>query len=820
VPENAMPTQPFIVRFAHDAGNSVISVSCTPNFSHIIAGTVDRKLFAMGPDGRRQWEKRLDHEIWATAISADSSRIAVGTAGKRPAAGSIYVLDNRGELLWSDQIGAPVWGVALSADGSLLAATAWDGKVYQFRDERGTWKSIANASIGNAGAYGVSVSADGDVIAAVSYGEGLKFLDDKLNVTDDFRGSEYGYRAKLTADAKAAIVGMRNGSVVLAQRRPRRKLITKMLSQRPICGVAIIPKAKLAAAGGFDGHVYVLDRMLDVLWTHRTDGEIWDVDISYDGRFVCLASGDGKVYGIENLVTDAALEEIYLLERNLQRVEQWQEKNNLLTNLREQYSRYGLIEYGLAKFEDWRTAGIVDDTLAHSRSRELLEFAVAENSNDFKAQYLLAQQYERINDSWRASLAFLAASSDPNLRQRAFTSAAKCFAQSNHMPAALSCFRRAREQSLHEDDLRVLYNLARSLEDHGNVEEARLYYDVLLTWNPQYRDVAQRANSIHNGERNGHRASGEVGYTGLTVSVMGPDAPQYNQVDPILHPVIRARARELHVDEDERVQFENVLRKFYRDGDGIREATRSELGYDIRSYIKYDYLLPEDEIKKELERLNTLALLDGPVGIKRSLDIGTATGRWARTFASRGVEAYGVDVEEDAIAFAEQKLSADERERGFPKLKVANALELPFCSEWFCLVTCMMGTFAHIARADHGKYFREAHRVLRQGGRLLISTWDVECRHQTYLSMYSFTEKRMIESNSLTRKQLADVAAAEAFHVEKQVPFCLIPDVFSFELGIKELDAGSLRQMLSIDIAARSNFPEMHGQMFLTLLRK
>ena len=102
----------------------------------------------------------------------------------------------------------------------------------------------------------------------------------------------------------------------------------------------------------------------------------------------------------------------------------------------------------------------------------------------------------------------------------------------------------------------------------------------------------------------------------------------------------------------------------------------------------------------------------------------------------------------------------------------------------------------------------------------LISTWDLECRHQTYLSMYSFAEKRMIEANSLTRKQLAEVAATETFRLEKQVPFCLIPDVLSFELGIKELDAASLYQMLSIDIAARSNFPETHGQMFLTLLRK
>jgi SAM-dependent methyltransferase len=475
----------------------------------------------------------------------------------------------------------------------------------------------------------------------------------------------------------------------------------------------------------------------------------------------------------------------------------------------------------LAKLKKWRDEDVVDDTSMYTGSSKILETVIDKEVADYRAQFLLAQLYESRREHWRAAVSFSIAAKDANLRQRAFVSAARCFAKANHNSAAWSCLRRAKEQSLHEEDLRVLYNLARSLEDVGNLASARLYYDILLTWEPRYRDVARRAQSIDEGQTESDAGRlGEVDYTGLTVNLLGSDAPRFNQVDPSLHRVMQARARELHVSDSERARFEAVFKKYYAGPDGIREKTKNDLGYDVESYIKYDFLLPEDEIKKELERLNTLALLEGNEKVTRSLDIGAATGRWPRTFASQGIEAYGIDIEEKAIEYAERKLTAADRERGFPDLRVANALALPFEDGMFCLATCMMGTFSHIAKSDHLKFFSECRRVLRQDGLLLISTWDVECRHQSYLSMYTVAEKQKIDENSLTRQQLWNLTNSEGFDVQAQVPICLIPDVLSFELGIKELDAEALREMWSIDLAARSNFPEMHGEMFLTLARR
>lgn len=811
-----MPSRPYKEIFAADVGAAVISVSCTPNFSLVVAGAVDRHIHGFDHLGRVLWRQRLDHEVWCTAVASDGSRVAAGTANKRPAGGAVHLLDHDGKILWHERLGAPVWGVALSADGSFLVAGAWDGRLHAFAETDGAWARIGEVAVGAAGAYGVAISDDGKLIAAVAYGEGLKFFDRQLKEIGGVAGGDFGYRTALTATGGAAAVGMRDGTVALLRRGRRNGSRSKKLSQRPICGVGLTPTAKLVAAGGFDGVVHVCNERLDVLWDFRAEGEVWAVDISHDGRRLAVASGDGHVYGLGNLVTDAALTEIERLERKIERSASWPDRNAFIAQLRDAYADYGLVRYGLAKFAAWRAKGIIDETMAARESKRILESGIAADPGDTQARYRLAHLYEGDNDHWRAGLSYIHAARDPNLRQRAFTAAAVCMAKSNHLSAAQSCFRRAREQSLHADDLRILYNLARSLEDQGDVAAAKLHYDILLTWDPDYRDVAGRSLAIDQGDGANRRAADDAG---LSVNLLGPDAPRYGDVDPALHGVLRARSRELHVSEAERRVFDEVLERFYR-GDGIRAATRTRLGYDTLSYMKYDFLLPEDELKKEMERLNAFALIHGIAGIERSLDIGAATGRWPRTFAARGIEAHGIDIARDAIAYTNGKLTPAERAAGNPTLQVADALAMPFADNSFCLATCMMGTFAHIGKTNHVRYFAEARRVLRNGGHLLISTWDIECRHQSYLSMYSLSEKRMIDDNSLTSAQLRAAAETAGLTPVRQVPVCLVPDAISYDLGIKNIDAASLRRMLDIDLAARANFPDMHGQMLLSLFCK
>ena len=159
--------QPYSVSFVHDIGHSVISVSCTPNFSLVVAGAVDRHIYGLNADGSERWHTRLNEEVWSTAVSADGSRIAAGTANKKPTDGTVYVLDSSGHILFHDSIGAPVWGVALSADGSVMCATSWTGSLYVYSQEETGWQRTNEKKIARAGAYGLSISDDAAVIAAV-----------------------------------------------------------------------------------------------------------------------------------------------------------------------------------------------------------------------------------------------------------------------------------------------------------------------------------------------------------------------------------------------------------------------------------------------------------------------------------------------------------------------------------------------------------------------------------------------------------------------------------------------------------------------------
>lgn len=586
-----MRPHPYAVKFIEPIGDSIISVACTPNFSLVVAGAVDRNIHVLNDEGKKIWSHRLDHEVWCTAVSADGRRIAAGTADKKPAAGSIYIFDSKETMLLKESIDAPVWSVALSADGAKLIASGWNGKVYLFCEENGDWRKCAEASIAEYGAYGVSISDDGNTIAAVSYSDAIYFFDSKLKVVQKVEDGNLGYRTRLTADGKKNITGLRNGGVKLLNRNTQEG-ITKIISQRPICAVGVTPSAKLCAAGGFDGTLHVLTDDLNILWKFRTQGEVWATDISYDGRYICIASGDGKLYGIENYVTDAALEEILLLESYMSGPATSKERSDVLKSLLQHYLRFGLLDYGLERLNEWREKSLVEHGQAVDFSVELLEKMNEIDPDNTNTQYRLGQFQENADKHWLAALSFAKAAREPNLRQRAFTAAARCFQKSGHEAAAGSCFRRAREQALHDDDLRVLYTLARSLEDVGNFSEAKIYYDILLAWDPAYRDAPRRAARIDSGgESTEFRAKGETDYTGLTVKLLTPDTPKSREVDQKLHSVIARRSLELRVTDAERKCYDKVLSKFYGEENGIREKTKTQLGYSVESYIKYDFLL-------------------------------------------------------------------------------------------------------------------------------------------------------------------------------------------------------------------------------------
>jgi SAM-dependent methyltransferase len=125
-----------------------------------------------------------------------------------------------------------------------------------------------------------------------------------------------------------------------------------------------------------------------------------------------------------------------------------------------------------------------------------------------------------------------------------------------------------------------------------------------------------------------------------------------------------------------------------------------------------------------------LALLDrfvGPGGAGRILDMGCGTGTMLRHLSRYGA-AEGIDADADAVAFC--------RVRGVDTVQHVPGAALPFPDESFGLA-CALDVIEHID--DDAAALRELHRVLRPGGRLLVSVpayqvlWgaqDVVSHHQ------------------------------------------------------------------------------------------
>src|ERR1700733_13781714 len=126
------PDSPCAKVWSRDLDSAVICVAATPNASFVAAACMDRSVSLFSGEGELCWRRTVNSEAWAVALSADGATIAVGTAAKHPAAGTVFVFDRTGEERWRMAFDAPVWSVALSDDGERLVVGCWNNFVYLF----------------------------------------------------------------------------------------------------------------------------------------------------------------------------------------------------------------------------------------------------------------------------------------------------------------------------------------------------------------------------------------------------------------------------------------------------------------------------------------------------------------------------------------------------------------------------------------------------------------------------------------------------------------------------------------------------------------
>lgn len=132
----------------------------------------------------------------------------------------------------------------------------------------------------------------------------------------------------------------------------------------------------------------------------------------------------------------------------------------------------------------------------------------------------------------------------------------------------------------------------------------------------------------------------------------------------------------------------------------------------------------EKELKREYEKLYSREIIKDEdrayawmaerfakgKGVRRVLDIACGGGFMLRDLSNYAEELYGLDISDNALRIARQKLPD-------AKLFSGSAEELPFEDSFFDLVTCL-GSLEHFLHPE--KALEEAKRVLKSRGTFLV----------------------------------------------------------------------------------------------------
>jgi SAM-dependent methyltransferase/WD40 repeat protein len=809
-------------RFVCDG--SVIAVDSTPDCGVICATTVGKSVYLLSREGEVLWryEGKLDNEGWSAAISRDGNFIVVGTASKNPSQGSLYVFARDAGAKWyAERLGSPVWSVAISDDGSQVVASCWNGTVHKLVRTGASYVRHSKEIPGEAGLYGCAITPEGSLAVVCAYERGIHFLDGDLSEIGFIPVEDNGlYRVAIAEDTLVA--GLRDGRFLRAKLDSLTDYtISEPVSERPLCGIAASP-CGLVVTGSFDGRVYLTSSSGEVIWQYATDGEVWCVTISPNSRLVCVASGDHTVRLLRNHWDETA---VIRHASCLKTFSSTNTPSNIrrasLESLKELCLRRGCVQYG---YNELRRS-VKSDSDTYSLRPILLNF-LEEHLRAFPSNgtshYLLGGLLLENNETLEAARQFQLASHDNILRSMALRKASECFSELGRTTAAASLFRQATAQSLDADARLTLFLLARSLEDAGCWHDAATMFELLVSWDVTYRNVWSRLQLLQGIA--GHQSYTDLpfhDYTGSTINLLGGDVGR-SGVAESLHQVVKARGAEVPLDSSEVQNVYGNIDQLLLDSNFSRGIT-GNLTYDLQLFLKYDYGLPEDELKKFLETVNLLDLVQ-LADISDSLDVGAATGRYPLLLAGKGKRAQGVDIAPEAVSYSEKKKSelSEFRDAEYPKFHCDDVrnLDARFPPDSFDLITCMMGTFAHIPRQEQLEVLQKMYRALRVGGHCVISTWDVECTHLAYLSMYDETQKNKMRLNSPPSNEMIKMLITAGFSSPVLRPFALVAQSVLHGLGIGRLRAPDIKLAAHIDLAARKLFSSRHGEMYMTVAQK
>ncbi|MEU6556257.1 methyltransferase domain-containing protein [Streptomyces sp. NPDC046915] len=408
-------------------------------------------------------------------------------------------------------------------------------------------------------------------------------------------------------------------------------------------------------------------------------------------------------------------------------------------------------------------AGKVDEA-ALARGLAALARDPAAARLDTATVFLLAEAVQRGGAPDTALPLYQRAAVDQHLRSRALKAAADCLHTLGARRAADLAYRRSAVADPGEPAKHVMYESARRLAETGRSQEARLGYELLLSWDAAFGDVQKRLAAL---PRHGTETPGG-GAPGATVDALN----RYGVLPP---------------------------------------SVEHTVSFDASWYHNFDATSAADSAKKLLEMVGIFTAVD--IGsVRRSLDIGSGTLRYPKALAACGVESVGIDLSTAGVR--EMPREAAKR------FVCADGTRLPFRDGVFDLVTCAMGTVDHLPPGLRAALFAQTWRVLAPGGVAAVGAWDPRCPHLTFLEMYSAAERDQLRGLLVPPDDLVALARRQGFEDVTALPFAMFPDWVAAGAGLDTDVPTWLRALAEWDAVARARDASAAGQMFLLIARK
>lgn len=283
------PLQPAIepkLLWKYKTGGDVYGVGVASKAEHIVVGSWDGYVYLLNRSGNLIWKFEMKGGVGDVAVSKEH----VAATSYLVQEGTLYLFSTTGEVLWNKTFpnhlkGVDVgsWGVAVgSGDGGVYMFHANGTGAWEYRTEKSAW-----------GVWDVALSKEHIFAGGDDGNLYLLSADGKLIWKKNLGRESYVYGVAISEDGEYSIAVSQDKNVYFFKNG---ELLWKRGTGFSNYGAAI---SKYAAAGSWDGHLYLFDRGGNLLWKGSIGSNVNRVAFSPEGSYLAAASSDGYAYFFE-----------------------------------------------------------------------------------------------------------------------------------------------------------------------------------------------------------------------------------------------------------------------------------------------------------------------------------------------------------------------------------------------------------------------------------------------------------------------------------------------------------------------------------------